>query len=126
MWFWWFMLCCNMLISVAMIIGGWFMWKHCPKKINPVSGYRSTRSQKNMDTWKFANENCGKRWWSIGWIMLFPTIMVHIPFYGKSDGVIGWAGLVICVVECVIMLVSILPTEKALKNTFNEDGTRKN
>ena len=125
MWFWWFMLCCNMLISVAMIIGGWFMWKHCPKKINPVSGYRSPRSQKNMDTWKFANENCGKRWWSVGWIMLFPTIIVHIPFYGKSDGVIGWSGLVICVVECVIMLVSILPTEKALKNTFNEDGTRK-
>ena len=43
-----------------------------------------------------------------------------------GDGVIGWAGLVICVVECVVMLVSILPTEKALKNTFNEDGTRKN
>ena len=57
------------------------------------------------------------------WIMLFPTIIVHIPFYGKSDGVIGWSGLVICVVECVIMLVSIFPTEKALKNTFNEDGT---
>lgn len=126
MWFWWFMLCCNVLISVAMIIGGWFMWKHCPKKINPVSGYRSARSQKNLDTWKFANENCGKRWWTIGWIMLFPTIIVQIPFYGKSDGVIGCAGLAICVVECVIMLVSILPTEKALKNTFNEDGTRKN
>ena len=125
MWFWWFMLCCNVLISVAMILGGWFMWKHCPKKINPVSGYRSARSQKNLDTWKFANENCGKRWWTIGWIMLFPTIIVQIPFYGKSDGVIGWAGLVICVVECVVMLVSILPTEKALKNTFNEENKRK-
>ena len=84
-WFWWFMLCCNVLISVAMILGGWFMWKHCPKKINPVSGYRSARSQKNLDTWKFANENCGKRWWTIGWIMLFPTIIVQIHFYGKSD-----------------------------------------
>ena len=71
------------------------------------------------------NDTGGNCMW-FWWIMLFPTIIVHIPFYGKSDGVIGWSGLVICVVECVIMLVSIFPTEKALKNTFNEDGTRKN
>lgn len=33
MWFWWFMFVCNMVCSLAMIIGGWFMWKHCPKRI---------------------------------------------------------------------------------------------
>ena len=78
-----------------------------------------------MDTWQFANINCGKRWWKIGWIMLIPTILVQIPFYGKSDDAIGWVGLVICIVECTVLLLSILPTERALKNTFNEDGSRK-
>lgn len=91
MWFWCFMFVCNMLYSLTMIIAGWYMWKHYPKKINSVVGYCSRRSKMNMDTWIFAHENCGKRWWKIGWIML----------------------------------VSILPTEKALKNTFNDDGSRK-
>lgn len=125
MWFWWFMFGCNTLYSLTMILGGWYMWKHYPKKINSIAGYRTKRSQLNMDTWKFANENCGKRWWIIGWIMLVPTILVQIPFYGKSDDTIGWVGLGICIIECTILLISIIPTEKALKSTFNDDGSRK-
>lgn len=125
MWFWWWMFVCNMLYSVSMIIGGWFMWKHCPKSINHVCGYRSRRSSINMDTWKFAHDNCGKRWWKIGWIMFFPTIIVQIPFYHSSVGQIGWLALAICIVECTILLLSIIPTEVALKNTFYDDGTRK-
>ncbi len=124
MWFWWFMFICNMLYSVTMIVAGWFMWKHSPKKINSVVGYRSKRSMINMDTWKFAHENCGKRWWKIGWIMLVPTILIQIPFYGKSDDLIGWIGLGICIVECTILLFSIIPTERALKEAFTEDGIR--
>lgn len=123
--FWWFMFACNLLYSFTMIIAGRFMWKHCPKKINSLVGYRSRRSKINMDTWKFAHENCGKRWWKIGWVMLIPTIFVQIPFYGKSDDAIGWTGLVICIVECTIMIVSILPTEKALKQSFTDGGIRK-
>ena len=124
MWFWWFMFICNMLYSVTMIVAGWFMWKHSPKKINSVVGYRSKRSMINMNTWKFAHENCGKRWWKIGWIMLVPTILIQITFYGKSDDLIGWIGLGICIVECTILLVSIIPTERALKEAFTEDGIR--
>lgn len=125
MWFWWFMFVCNMLYSLTMVIAGWFMWKHYPKKINSLCGYRSKRSSVNMDTWKFAHENCGRRWWIIGWIMFFPTFFIQIPFYHSSGDVIGWVGLVICLVECTILLISIIPTEIALKKTFNEDGTRK-
>lgn len=125
MWFWWFMFFCNTLYSFAMIIGGWFMWKHCPKSINSVCGYRSRRSKLNLDTWQFANENCGKRWWKIGWMMLIPTIVVQIPFYGKSDDAIGILSLILGGIECCILLISILPTEKALKKTFNNDGVRK-
>ena len=27
-----------------MIFAGWMMWKHCPKDINGLVGYRTTRS----------------------------------------------------------------------------------
>ncbi len=126
MWFWWYMFVFNMLYSLAMIIAGWFMWKHCPQQgINSIIGYRSKRSMINQDTWKFANENCGKRWWNIGWIMLIPTAVIQIPLYGKSHDAKGCLGIIICIVECVILLVSIIPTEKALKAAFTDDGIRK-
>lgn len=119
------MFACNLLYSVGMILGGWVMWKHCPEKINSFVGYRSRRSMRNRETWRFANEHCGKRWWRIGWIMLLPTVLVQIPFYGKDDDTVGWLGLAICIVECTILLLSVLPTEKALKDSFTEDGQRK-
>ena len=65
--FWWFMLICDLIIPIVMIIAGRMMWKHCPKSINGIVGYRTNRSMKNMDTWKFAHEYCGKLWWKIGW-----------------------------------------------------------
>ena len=56
------MLICDLIIPIVMIIGGRMMWKHCPKHINGIVGYRTTRSMKNMDTWKFAHDYCGKLW----------------------------------------------------------------
>ena len=32
--FWWFMLICDMIIPIVMVIVGRMMWKHCPKHIN--------------------------------------------------------------------------------------------
>ena len=108
-----------------MIIAGYFMWKHCPGKVNSIVGYRTKRSMVNFDTWKFANENCGRRWWRTGWILFTLTILAQLPFYGKNDADIGTLGLIICVVESCILIISIYPTEIALKRTFNEDGSRK-
>lgn len=80
-----------------MIVVGRMSWKHCPKNINSLIGYRTTRSMKSMDTWKFAHEYCGKLWWKLGWLIMILTALI----------------------------ISIYPTEKALKEHFNDDGTRK-
>ena len=66
MWFWWFILICDCIIPAVMIIAGRMMWKHCPKKINGVVGYRTRMSMINMDTWEFAHEYAGKLWWKAG------------------------------------------------------------
>lgn len=126
MWFWWFMLCCDLSIPFCMIVFGWLMWKHPPQKINGLMGYRTSRSMKNMDTWKFAHEYSGRLWWKIGWILILPSAVVHIPVYGASDNAISIAGGVLVTVQIVILIASIFPTENALKRTFREDGTRRN
>ena len=125
MWFWWFMFAVDLLTPGIMILGGWMMWKHCPQEINRVYGYRTERSMKNMGTWKFAHDHCGRLWWKTGWLMLVPSALVLVPFFHGSEETIGTVGLVLCMVHVVVLILSIFPTEAALKKTFFDDGTRK-
>lgn len=121
--FWWFMFVCNMLVPATMIIAGYRMWKHCPHKINPISGYSTKRSMKNMDTWKFAHNYCGRLCWKAGWILAILTALVQLPFTNSSVDEIGFFSLVIISVQAVTLLLSIILTENALKKIFNDDGS---
>ncbi len=125
MWFWWFMLVCDLLIPVLMIGAGNMMWKHAPKDINGIIGYRTPRSMINIDTWKFANGYCGRLWRKIGRMMLIPSLVIHVPFYHGSEDVIGAAGAILCAVQCAVLILTIFPTERALKRTFTDDGIRR-
>lgn len=126
MWFWWFMLSSDLLIPILMIFAGRMMWKHMPKNINGMIGYRTGRSMKNMDTWKFAHNYCGKLWYKIGWAIFFPCIILHLPFYRQSTDIIAILGTVLCPIQIVILLVSIFLTEHALKKNFTDEGMKKN
>lgn len=126
MWFWWFMFIFDLLIPMLMILLGRMMWKHPPGSINWVIGYRTSRSMKNMDTWKFAHDYCGRLWWKIGWIMLVFSVVIHCPFYNSSENIIGIMGSVLCTIQCVVLIVPpIFFTERALKRNFTNEGIRK-
>ena len=125
MWFWWFMLACDLLIPAIMILTGRMMWKHCRKKINGLLGYRTTRSMKNNDTWRFAHMHSGRLWWRVGWVLLLLSAAVHLPFYHSDPGTIGKFALALEAVQCLVLIASIFPTEHALKKTFRDDGTRR-
>ena len=60
-----------------------------------------------------------------GWMMLVPSVIVNIPFYGSTDDTIGGAGVILVTIQTAVLIVSIFPTEKALKNNFDEDGRKK-
>lgn len=122
MWFWWFMLICDMLMPSLMIVAGRFMWKHYPRKINGIIGYRTTMSRKNMDTWKFAHEYCGKLWWRVGFIIFVPSVLMHLPFINSSDNTIGMMGMILLTVQIVVLIATVFSTERALKRTFTQDG----
>ncbi len=123
--FWFFMLICDLLIPIILMIAGRMMWKHCPQKINMVYGYRTKRSMINTETWKFAHDYCGKLWWKLGFILLVLSVLVHIPFYGSNDDVIGTLGVYISTIQLIVLITSIIPVEIALKKTFSKDGVRK-
>ena len=94
------------------------MYKCPPQNINYYMGYRTKRSMKNMATWKFAHDYCGRLWVKLGIGMLLPTIVVQLPFIHSSDDTIGLMTVIICVIQIAVLLGSIIPVERALKKKF--------
>lgn len=125
MWFWWFLFCCDLLLPILMLVCGRLMYKRPPKKINALMGYRTSRSMKNKDTWTFAHHYSGKLWWKLGWILLVPSALFHLPLYGKPDDTIGLFCLLLVTVQLIVLIGSVVLTERALKRTFTDDGVRK-
>lgn len=125
MYIWWFMFFCNLLVPIIQIVAGKMMWKSSPGKINKVYGYRTKRSMKNMDTWEFAHEHCGRVWWRVGWVTLIVSVLAQLPFIHSSEDVSGVVAGVISTLQVCILVLSIFPTERALKKTFYDDGTRR-
>ena len=123
--FWAFMLLCELLCPAAMVLFGHGFMTHPPKRVNHVYGYRTGRSMKNQETWEFAHAHCGKLWRRIGLWMLPLTVLAHLFLLGKSMDAVGIGGSVIVVLQIVVMVSSVVPTERALKRTFDEQGNRR-
>ena len=119
------MFVCNMLIPTAMIVGGLLMYKKPPKDINCAVGYRTARSMKNKDTWKFAHDYCGRLWLKLGIILSVPTFFAQIPLINCADNIIGTATIIIETVQLGVLIGSICPVERALKRTFDDNGKRR-
>lgn len=99
--------------------------KNTPKEINAVFGYRTSMSMKNKDTWEFAHKYCGKIWYACGLILLPITVILLLLIIGKSQDYVGTVGGIICGVQLIPLIGSVLPTEIALKKMFDKNGMRR-
>ena len=123
--FWIFMLCTVLLVPLIMLFFGLYFKNKSPKEINSLFGYRTTMSMKNKDTWEFAHHYCGRLWLVLGIIMLPLSVIPMLFFINQDIDVVGIAGGIIEGIQVVVLLISIFPTEKALKKTFDENGNRR-
>ena len=123
--FWIYMLCIGLLFPAIMLLMGRYFMKTAPKEINYIFGYRTNISMKNKDTWEFAHKYIGKLWFRFGWILVPITIIPMLFVLGKSEDIIGTVGAVVVVVDLIILISAIFPTEMALKKTFDKEGNRK-
>lgn len=124
--FWIFMLCTVLLVPLIMLFFGLYFKNKSPKEINSLFGYRTTMSMKNKDTWEFAHHYCGRLWLVLGMIMLPLSVIPMLFIINQDIDVVGIAGGIIEGIQVVVLLISIFPTEKALKKTFDENGNRRN
>ena len=123
--FWIFMLVMDLLVPSVMIGFGKLFLNKAPQNINYIFGYRTAMSMKNQDTWQFAHRYCGRLWYWLGLVMLPLTVVLMVFVLGREIGTIGWVGTVICFAQVVPMVGAIVPTELALRRTFDRDGRRK-
>ena len=124
--FWIFMLAMNLLFPLIMLVMGRYFMKKSPKEINYIFGYRTNMSMKNKDTWDFAHKYFGKRWFRLGWLLIPISVIPMLFVIGKGEDIIGTVGMVVMVIDLILLIVPIFPTERALKKTFDKDGNKRN
>lgn len=124
-WFWVFMLICDLLVPCTMIGFGDYFSKKAPKEINATFGYRTNMSMKNKATWEFAHKYIGKLWLRLGLGMVVLSVVPLLVVLGKDIETVGKVGMAVCFVQLVPLVGSIIPTEIALKKTFDQNGRRK-
>ena len=121
--FWIFMLVCDLLIPIAMIVFGTRFVKKPPSRINSVYGYRTARSMKSQAAWDFAHRYCGKLWRAMGWAMLPLSVLAMLPALGRDADFTGFLGGAVAAVQCVVMFVPTpVLTQGALKRRFDAKG----
>ena len=82
-------------------------------------------SMKNQDTWQFAHRYFGRLWYRCGLVLTPVTAAVMCLALGKGESAVSWLGSALCIVQLVVLLASIAPTERALRRTFDKDGNRR-
>ena len=123
--FWFFMLFSDLLIPCTMIGFGRYFSKTALKNINATFGYRTSMSMKNKATWEFAHKYIGKLWFRLGFATLVVSILPLLAVFGKDINTVGNVGFVICFAQLIPLTAPIIPTEMALKKTFDQYGCRK-
>jgi len=114
-----------LLLPTFMIIYCNIYRNKAPKDINGSNGYKTAMSRMNRDTWEFANHYFNKLMRIAGWILLVLSFITMLFAMGKDDHTMSNFSIGLMLVQLVVLLVSIIPTEKALRKTFDEDGQRK-
>ena len=107
--FWIFMLVMVLLLPASMLgLGRWFM-KQAPGKINYVFGYRTRRSI----------------WYICGLVSLPLSIAAMLLVLGRGTNAVSAVGSVLCCVQLIPVVCAIIPTERALRREFDDDGNRR-
>lgn len=105
------------ILPMTLFIIGLIFSKYPPKKINSFSGYRTTRSMKNIDTWNEANKYSSKLLLKLSLLLLAVTTF-GIILAGNSFDLMAVVILSSVVLGVILVIVTIIKTESHLKKEF--------
>ena len=123
--FWLFMLVSALLIPATMLLFGRLFQTRPPQEINNLYGYRTARSMQNADTWRFAHAYCGRVWVRCGAAAAAVTVLTFAFLFGRGVQPVGLIGGGLVWLQSLLLAATILPVERRLKRTFDENGLRR-
>ena len=112
----------QLFIPLTMLIIGFLFSQHVPKTINPVWGYRTTRSMKNKDTWVFAHYFCWRLFKKWGLYLLVFTLLMGLILMGAKDIPFAIGGDLLYIPQLIVLFIPIFLTEHALRKNFDAKG----
>ena len=77
---------------------------------------------KNQDTWDFAHLYFGKLWLVCGLVSIPASLVPFCLVLGKSEDVITITALIVMGLQSIMMVATLILTERALKTHFDEFG----
>lgn len=122
MFYWWFMFISVMLIPAILFLFGKFFSKDVPMGINAFCGYRTKRSMKNENTWIFANKYWGKLAAKLAVLSAAITVRTMALVYNGDESAVTAVASIVAAIQVVLLIISVILTEKALKSTFDQEG----
>jgi uncharacterized membrane protein len=99
--------------------------KHPPKKMNPLFGYRSSRSMVNEKTWEYAHHQFGTIGIKISLFLCLITGITMISLYDSNNRQLIMYSLFVILIQTIMLIVSIYETEKRLIEAFDKEGNKK-
>ena len=114
------------ILPLFILVFGLFTRIGLPKKVNWFIGYRTSLACKNQDTWAFAHRYWGKLMIAFGLILTTLSVVCMI-LIARGVFTLEPASLLIvsAVATLVAVIVSIIPTEIALRKVFEKNGERR-
>lgn len=118
-----FLFICSLLVPLFMVIAGRKWSENPPTDINGTSGYRTTMSRLNQDTWNYAHKYWGRLNYILGIILIIVCTVILIFIKNNSDFESRVTYMVFN--QIGIMVLTMIPTEIKLNQIFTKRGTRK-
>ena len=117
----WQMLIAGLAPPLFLIMCGLLFRIGLPRKVNWFAGYRTPMACKNQDTWAFAHRFVGGIWivFGLAWVGLAAVAVILVDRDTFTPEHIAlWTVLVIL----GSILISMIPTEIALRKKFDKNG----
>jgi len=114
------------MLPLIILAFGLFTRIGLPRRVNWFIGYRTSLACKNQDTWAFAHRYWGKLMIVFGFIL---TVLSIVGMLLIARGVFALDPVLISGISAIAALaaviVSIIPTEMALRKAFDKNGERR-
>ena len=108
------------VIPVTVLAAGYYYKNRVPKTMK--TGYRTARSTRSRETWVFAHRMLGRLWRPLGWVLLTVSFFGMFAVLIINKDALEKATSVLAIAQAVVMVGSLIPVERALKQNFDENG----